>query len=365
MILNRYILREFFRYVIGTLVLCIFFFILFDFMQKAAGYLSKYNPSARLLIQYYLTQIPFEIYQAIPIASLVGSVVVMVLLARSGEVTAMRAVGMSPLRIITPVAFGGLILSIASFLLGEYAIPYTARKSHYLKQVTIEGEDAGLSEGAYWVRSLQRTINFKSYNPLNRSLLQLKVLHLSPDDFRVMKVTHARSAVFSANDNTWLLEGVHEFHFDRNKTLIRSLHFPFLAMTLPLEPQKLIFDRRTPFELSLSEIDSILETGQQGYGGDTLTYRVSWHMKFAYPFAAFLISFLGIRFGYQTERASETIRSMMIALVVALSYWFILSASKALASSGSLHPFFAGWLANFWVTAVIMWQFFHLERGRH
>jgi lipopolysaccharide export LptBFGC system permease protein LptF len=85
-------------------------------------------------------------------------------------------------------------------------------------------------------------------------------------------------------------------------------------------------------------------------------------MKFAYPLAAFLITFLGLRFGYQTERGSETIRGMFLALLLALSYWFILSASKVLCSSGSLHPFFAGWLANIWIFLIAIYQFIRVAR---
>lgn len=360
MILNRYMLREFFRFASGTIILCIFFFVLFDFIQKASGYLGKYNPSAQLLTKYYLLQVPFEIYQAIPIAALVASVVVMIMLARTGEITAMRAVGMSPLRIIAPIAAGGLLLSVASFVLSEYVIPYTARKSHYIKQVTIEREDAVLNEGAYWMRTPNRTINFKAYNPLNQSLKQLKILYLSPENFALSKTMHSRYAFFSTKHQAWVLTGVQIFEFEEKK-LKRGSHFPFLLTMLPIEPQKLKFDRRSPSELSLSEIGDIINNGQQG-NGDLLSYRIAWHTKFAYPLAAFLISFLGIRFGYQTERGSETVRGMFIALILALSYWFILSFSKALCASGNMHPFFAGWLANFWVAIVVIWQFRHVDR---
>jgi len=329
-------------------------------MQKAAGYLGKYNPSAQLLTQYYLLQVPFEIYQAIPIAALVASVVVMILLARTGEITAMRAVGMSPLRIIAPLATGGLLLSLASFLLSEYIIPYTARRSHYIKQVVIEKEDSGLNEGAYWKRTPNRTVNFKSYNPLTQTLNQLKILYLSNTDFSPMKNIHARSATYSPAYQSWVLLDINIFEFV-DKKLVRATHVPFFLTSLPLEPQKLKFDRRVASELSLSEIQTLLNSGQQG-GADSLSYRIAWHMKLAYPFAAFLISFLGIRFGYQTERGSETVRGMFIALVLGLSYWFILSFSKAMAASGSIHPFFSGWLANFWVAIIVLIQFRYVDR---
>ncbi len=360
MILYRYMLREFFRFTSGTLVLCLFFFILFDFIQKTTAYLGKYNPSAQLLIEYYLLQVPFELYQAIPIASLVASVVVMILLARSGEATAMRAVGMSPLRLISPLVVGGFILSVTSFLLGEFVIPYTTRRAHFIKQVRIEGEDAGINEGAHWIRSPDFVVNFKAYDTVKQSLESVKILYVSKENFAPFKIINAKTALYAPSDKNWMLSQVKIFELDEAHRLSQTHSLSHLKMELPIEPKRLMFDRRTPFELSLWEINRVLETGQQR--SDVVSYHIAWHMKFGYPFAALLISFLGLRFGYRTERTSETIRSMLLALALALSYWFILSASKALCASGTLHPFFAGWLANAWIAIIIVWQFLTLDR---
>lgn len=360
MILFRYILREYFRFATGTVVLCLFFFILFDFIQKAAGYLGKYNPSPATLAKYYVLQLPFETYQALPIASLIASVVVMLLLSRSGEVTAMRAIGMSPWRMVMPLAVGGLILTAFSFLLTEFAIPYTAKKSHYIKQVLIEGEDAGLSEGAYWLRTPKRTIGFKAYRYQSQILENIKVLTLDPGSFVPRKAIHAKNAIYIETHKLWYFQNANILSFAKNHMVtVKSL--PFLILGLPIEPQKLRFDRRTPFELSLREIKEVIEQNKQA-NAEIQSYSIVWHMKLAYPIAALLISFLGLRFAYRNERAGETIKGLFLALVFAITYWFILSTSKALCSSGSLPPFFAGWLANLWLVVVLVWELWKLRR---
>lgn len=359
MILFRYILREYFRFATGTLVLCLFFFILFDFIQKAASYLGKYNPPPAVLVKYYLLQLPFEAYQALPIASLIASVVVMLLLNRSGEVTAMRAIGMSPWRMVLPLAAGGMILTVFSFFLTEFAIPYTAKKSHYIKQVVIEGEDAGLSEGAYWLRTPKFTIGFKAYRFQSQVLENVKVITLNPVSFAPQKTIHAKNAIYLDDYKLWYFQNANILYFSNNMVRVKS--FPFLVLRLPIEPQKLRYDRRTPLELSLSEIKEVIEQNKQA-NGEILSYRIVWHMKFAYPMAALLISFLGLRFAYRNERASETIKGLFLVLAFAISYWFILSTSKALCSSGLLPPFFAGWLANLWLVFVLGWQLWKLRQ---
>ena len=93
MTLFLYVLKDFFKYILGTLVLVLFLFIMFDFIHKTTKYLPKYNPETKHLILFYLYQVPNLFVQALPIASLLSSVICMVLLSRTNEITAMRAAG--------------------------------------------------------------------------------------------------------------------------------------------------------------------------------------------------------------------------------------------------------------------------------
>ena len=72
---------------------------------------------------------------------------------------------MGPLRIGSPIAFGGLVLVGASFLLGEFILPYTASKVHFVQEVKIEkGSVNQLAEGARWVRKGSRLYNFRDFD---------------------------------------------------------------------------------------------------------------------------------------------------------------------------------------------------------
>ena len=157
-----YILKDFIKYVIGTLILCMFLFVLFDFIHKTTKYFAQYKPSADLIMKMYMYQLPMHISQALPIASLLASVITMVLLSRTNEITAMRAAGMGPIRIALPLACGGIALSVAAFLLNEKVIPRTARRLHFVQDVQIEGRAASeVSSSARWQRHGNLIINFR------------------------------------------------------------------------------------------------------------------------------------------------------------------------------------------------------------
>src|SRR5690606_7785884 len=111
------------------------------------------------------------------IAGLLGSVVAMVLLSRTNEITAMRAAGLSPWQIGMPLACGGLILSLTSFVLGETVVPKASQRVHYVQQVQIRGQkDEQLGEGTRWLRNAQTFVNFADYDPVSQTLTNLRLV---------------------------------------------------------------------------------------------------------------------------------------------------------------------------------------------
>ena len=350
-----YIFKDYFKYVTGTLILCVFLFVLFDFIHKSTSYFPKYNPTTMTLFKYYAYQMPGQIVQALPIASLLASVIAMVLLSRANEVTAMRAVGMSPLRIGVPLAAGGLLLTGAAFFIGEAIIPKTAQKIHYVQQVLIEGEDTNeIAEGARWLRDGNRLFNFDDYDPVAKTLKTPKILHVY-EGFKPKKSIEAQRALFNEETNDWTMYDIKVFHFKKNGTIKKVEYKKTRNFSLPVEPKKLKKDRRRPNELGIAELRDHIRRGRRS-GADVQKFEVDFHLKLAYPFAAFVVSFVGLKFGYKSERATETVKGILIAFAIGISYWFILASSKTLGVNGTLHPFVAAWTANFVIFSIAIFD---------
>lgn len=347
-----YILREYLKYVIGTIVLTVFLFVLFDFIHKTTKYFAEYKPSTENILRFYVFQIPAQVMQALPIAGLLASVICMILLSRTNEITAMRAAGMGPPQIGAPLAAGGLILSVLSLVMGELLVPPFAQKVHYIQQVLIEKEkDEGLAEGAKWLRDGQNLVNFSDFDSLTGTLTKVRLVEVRPN-FRPIQAIEAEKGVFSPDTKKWLLSGIRVLHFKRNGTLERIEQKSSIEIGLPLEPKKLKRDRRKPNELSLKELNELVQRGEQS-GADVVPYKVELHGKLAYPFAAFVVSLIGLKFGYKSERATETAKGVLLAFFIGISYWFVLSAARALGLRGDVHPFIAAWLPNVVILGVI------------
>jgi LPS export ABC transporter permease LptG len=362
LILFSYVIKEYFRYVVGTVVLCVFLFVLFDFMHKTTRDFAEFQPSGLAIARFYVFQIPFQIVQALPIASLLASVIAMALLSRGNEVTVMRAVGMGPLAIGLPLLAGGALLSTVSFLAGEYLIPATAGRMHYVHDILIKGEsDDAIGKGARWIRDKNRFVNFREFDAKAGSLVDLKILEVDPK-FRAEKVTKAKLAVYSMAQGNWKLTDVSIAEFAADGMLISEREIDTALAFLPVEPNKLKKERRRPDEMAISELNELIERGELS-GKDVLNEKIALYTKWAYPFAAVLVSLMGLRFGYRSERSNETVRNVLLAFLTGLSYWFVLSAARALGTRGDISPLSAAWMANIFISTIIGIQIWSIRRA--
>ncbi|MCX6125262.1 MAG: LptF/LptG family permease [Proteobacteria bacterium] len=350
-----YVFRDYLKYVLTTLVLCLFLFVLFDFIHRTTAYFPKYKPSAELVIKLYLYQLPAFAVQALPIAGLLSSVVTMVLLSRTNEVSAMRAVGMGPIRIALPLAIGGLLLSVFSIVMGELLLPKAARLLHHVQDIQIEGgNEQALAAATKWQRKDESIIHFREFDHADQTLQGLEVMALSPS-FRPVRLVQADLARYSSETKVWDAEGVLVTNFNPNGTIDYTERRRSLTLELTVDPKQLKLDRRRADELSIRELKATIAKGEKS-GTDTISYRVDMHAKMAYPWAAFVVSLIGLNFAFKSERTTESARGVILAFGIGISYWFVLNAVKELGRRGDVPPVFAGWFANFFILALVFFQ---------
>lgn len=357
-----YVIKEYFKYVIGTSSVTVFLFVLFDFMHKTTKYFSVYNPSTKDMILLYLYQIPFQVIQTLPISALISSVVTMVLLSRTNEITVMRAAGLGPKYIVSPLAIGGLFLSLMSLLINEFVVPEASSRMRYIQKVNIEGESQQeFSNGPGWARKDGLLINFKEYDPLNHKILDVNLIELGKD-FSIKNYIFGEFAKYSEVDKEWVIPNAIFRRFDSRGNLINFSNKKDFQISLPIEPNKLKVERRIPDEMSVVELREIIFKGEAS-GKDVLAQKISFHVKWAYPFASFFVSLLGIRFAFASERKTESVKGVLIAFLVGISYWFIFSAARAFGSRGDISPFFAAWTANAVMLLISVYQFWKVRRA--
>lgn len=337
-----------------------FLFILFDFIHKTTGYFVKHKPASKDIFLLYLYLSPSVVVQVLPIASLLGSVIAMILLSRSNEITAMRAAGMGPAGIGLPIGIGAICISALSFFFSEYVVPKSAAKMRYVEDVLIEKHsESSSSEGSKWFRDGGELVHFESFDA-TRKVMDRVVLVKVGNDFKPKTFTEAAMAEFQPGTGAWRLTDVSRIYLGDQGEATLTEKLASILVFLPFKPEQLKKERREPNEMKFSEIRAAVRLGDET-GMDTSSFRVDYHLKFAFPLAAFVVSLIGLKFAFRSERTLETAKGVLQAFAVGISYWFIMNAARALGKQGTIPPFAAAWIANI---VVLSAAFFLLWRAR-
>ncbi len=119
-----------------AIVLCSFstLFLIFTFFELIGPIFRNRTPLI-IVGEYLITLIPFILYNVTPLCALVAVLVTFGALNRTSEITAMKASGISLYRIITPVLFVTMLISVGLFAFDEIYLPGANRRQEALLSV--------------------------------------------------------------------------------------------------------------------------------------------------------------------------------------------------------------------------------------
>ena len=130
-ILTRYILREHvgpFTFALTALTSL----MLLNFISRQFGELVGKGLPWSVIGEFFLLSIPFTVALTVPMSVLVAVLYAFSRLAAENEVTALRASGVSPWRLVGPAIAGGLVMSILLLAFNDQVLP---RANHQLKSL--------------------------------------------------------------------------------------------------------------------------------------------------------------------------------------------------------------------------------------
>ena len=342
-IIDRYIAKTFLGFFIGGLLVVVTLFLAFDFMSNFSRFAE--GASTGQLIEYYLYYSPSIVYQMIPVACLLSTVLTLASLSRSGELTALFSLGMSLARVSAPIlAIVGLASGLA-FFVGDRVLPWLAQKKNYVFYVEIRKQPelfSTVKTNKIWYRSQNVLFNIKSLQAEKKTAQGVTLYYFDPE-WNLVQMLTAKDV--SLNSDKWTLFNGTVTVFPEEKA--SPLTQTFAEKTIQMNEQADDLQARSDSSevMSLSELRQFVRKNQEA-GLDTLHYEVQYHAKFGFAFAAFVMSCLGVPFCVGSTRSGGLFASLGVCLGLAFVYWAIYSSALTLAEHGNMKPVLAAWLPN-------------------
>src|SRR6266481_5798741 len=125
--------RAIFREVISSAVLGTVLFTFVLFLQRVGRLfeiLVRSSATPRTVGQLFALAIPFTLSFTVPLGVLVGVLIALSRMSSDGEITAMRAAGITSRKVIAPVLTFALLATMGTAAASLWLTPYSARVTY-------------------------------------------------------------------------------------------------------------------------------------------------------------------------------------------------------------------------------------------
>jgi len=364
LILARYILKEHIAPFFFGLSLIVFIFtmnLLFQLLGRIAGK----GISGWVILEYFGLNLAWIIALAVPMAVLIATVSAFGRLSSDGEITALRATGISPTKLMKPVMVAAFLVAVGIGLFNNFLLPEMNHRTKLLySDISRKKPTINIEPGIFSFSLPKYVIRAADVNQINGTMKEITIF----DNHEKGKHTTITS-----------VGGQLKFVSTEERIVLTlnngEIHRPSID-----DPD--VYEV-TAFDSALFRIPApgmVMKRGTSGYRGDrelTVTemlekvrklkekegahnqrrisaYMVEIHKKFTIPIACLVFVLLGTPLGIMAHRGGFGI-SGGISLLFFVIYWAFLAAGETLADRQLASPGVAMWMPNILLAFVGLW----------
>lgn len=311
--IDRYIAAQVLSAVFVIMMIVIGLDLIFEFVSETEDMSDSYGLGN--VIYYLVLRAPSRVYEFLPLASLVGSLVGLGVLASNSELTVMRAAGISVQRIVVAVLKPALVLAFAALLLGEFVVPVTERLAQSSRALAQSDGEALRSRHGIWHREDDLFIHINAVEPNGKIH---GITRYQFDENRQM-ITASFAQSGSYNGEGWVLENVRRTQFLEDRT--EAVQHAQELWVSGLTPTLLSVIVIEPVNLSISGLWSY-STYLHEQGLNTAQYLLAFWSKVLQPAAILALVLVAISFVFGPLRSVTVGQRIIAGVIVGLIFKF-------------------------------------------
>ena len=378
-LLHRHVLKEVLVSTALAMGLFVFVLLLGNAMRDIAELVAAGKLDFMVFLKLMGLLIPYVAAYALPLGVLTGTLMALGRLSSQQEITAMKSAGISLYQIASPVFVISFIGMIAGVVVNLHYAPQSRLAYKHLMVSAISENPIGFIEERRFIREFPGYVIYMGDRdgPLMKDFWIWEL----DDEKRVKLFLRAKEGEinFDKTNNALVLtlrDGTAEQRDDSGSEGLadepmRSLFFGELPIELPMGK---IFGEKSQRQARIKEMTfsqlmvkrdlALAEETEAAEGISKNRMKVQMHMQksFAMAFSVFSLAIFGVPLAIQVGR-KESYANLAIALIIAMTYYFLIIAVSWLEGARALRPDLLIWLPNLIFQAV---GFYLIQRAnRH
>jgi LPS export ABC transporter permease LptF/LPS export ABC transporter permease LptG len=340
-LLDRYVARLFAWVFLLVVVSGVSLFIIFDLSENFDDIL-KYKAPTAVVLNYYKYLSLQMFYDIAPIVILVTTLLTFSLLARTNEITACKALGMSLYRLALPALASALVVTLFCGYLESSVLPASNEKVARLKDQIHGKETARTYRRAdrQWLFGQGRFIyNYIHYDPQQASLQRLQVFDFD-DQHRLTRRLFTENARY-IGDDAWVFNNGWARSFKGlDVTDYKRFKEPKIVR-YPETPDYFDSEIRPPEQMRYGELkDYIQELRESGQSVPEL--QVQLEDKIALPVASLIMALVALPFAFRLGRQGA-LYGIGLSIGLGIVFMAVFAFFTKLGEAGALPPAVAVW----------------------
>jgi lipopolysaccharide export system permease protein len=277
------------------------------------------------LLLYTLMLMPAGLYTLMPIIALLGTLMGLGALAAQNEINAMRASGVTLLRLGGAALLAGAVLGAGAVLLGDWLAPLGNAAAQAFKNKSRYSVENAVSSRPVWLRDGDNILHVRALQAED-AMADLDIYTLSPQ-LQIEQAMHVDRAHYVGGH--WELTGVRTTRFDGERTVSESV--PAMRWDATLSPDVLRLFVLEANSLSTPGLMRLISYMDEN-GLDAQAYRLSLWRKLVAPFTVMAMMLVAVPFVLGSQRGGAGQR-LLVGIMVGLVFYLV---NEVTASLGQL-----------------------------
>lgn len=333
------------------------------------GVIEEVDPQAKAFpladaLRYLVLSTPSQLRFMVPMATLFGASISLSALARRGEITALKASGIGPVRMALPILSISLVIAGAYGLLQESFLPTAERESRRALD-RVRGKVAGpeiLETGRRWIAGDGGNVwNYVDWDARRGALLTPEVVTVDFDNARILSRVMAREA--RQTPTGWVFTSGWRREFPKDSDIrfqpLTEYPAPFYRESAELFGEarsRLLLGSALTDQLSFKGLlKNLRRSAQAGYPAAPIV--VGLNEKLVFPLLPVLLVLVGVPLSVSGWQRKGSLYGFGISLLVIFLFWVGHAIFTGLGREGVMNPWVAAWattvaLAGFGTTLL-------------
>lgn len=343
--LDRYIIYKFLSTYIFLITIIVVIAVIFDFNEQIDKLTRSHAPMQKVIFDYYVNFIPYFANLFSPLFVFIAVIFFTSKLADNSEIIAMKSTGMSFRRLLRPYMVSAAIIALSSFLLGAYVIPQTSVErvnfyNRYIKKksdiTSIDNVQMQVDTGVVAYITYFDNVTKRGYGfSLDKFVDKKLVSHLTAQTITYDTLSERRCSWTLQQYQIRTLQGKREKLESGAK----------LDTIIMMEPKDFFFVRNQQETMTLPQLNEFIDRQKLRGAAGISTFEVEYHKRFAAPFAAFILTLIGVTLSCEKRKGGM---GASIGAGIALSFAYILfqTISATFAINAGWPPMLSVWIPN-------------------